>query len=144
MSGRKPAISSLAKPVYLKEHALYAVKEAIITHQLLPDHLYSESNLAQELGVSRTPVREALITLASQGFVTTVRGRGFKVNVCDQKMVKELYKFRKVLELAIIKFAPPKMTPEVIAKLTEIHEQEMEAISKMDARAHQLADARFT
>lgn len=74
MSGLTPAISSLAKPIYLKEHALYAVKEAIITHQLKPNELCSESSLAQKLGVSRTPVREALISLASQGFVIEAFG----------------------------------------------------------------------
>jgi hypothetical protein len=43
VSGLKPAISSLAKPIYLKEHALHAVKEAIITHQLSP--MSSTANL---------------------------------------------------------------------------------------------------
>ena len=140
MKNLKPAISSLAKPVYLNEHALHAVKEAIITHQLKPNELYSESSLAQKLGVSRTPVREALISLASQGFITTVRGRGFRINVWDKKKVLEIYRFRKVLELATVKFASPRMTANVIAKLKEIHAEELEAMEKGDARAHQLAD----
>jgi DNA-binding GntR family transcriptional regulator len=140
MPGLKPAISSLAKPVYLNEHALQAVKEAIITHQLKPNELYSESSLAQKLGVSRTPVREALISLASQGFITTVRGRGFRVNIWDKKKVLEIYRFRKVLEIAIVKFAAPRMTADVIAKLNEIHAEELEAMEKRDTRAHQLAD----
>ena len=140
MPGLTPSISSIAKPVYLKEHALHAVKEAIITHQLKPNELYSESSLAQELGVSRTPVREALISLASQGFVNTVRGRGFRVNVWDEKKILEVYRFRKVLELATIKFASPRMTDNVITKLKEIHAEEMKAIEDGDVRAHQLAD----
>ena len=140
VSGLTPAISSIAKPIYLKEHALHAVKEAIITHQLKPNELYSESSLAQKLGVSRTPVREALISLASQGFVNTVRGRGFRVNVWDKKKVLEIYRFRKILELATVKFASPRMTADVIAKLKEIHAEELEATEKRDARAHQLAD----
>ena len=140
MIGAKPAISSLSQPVYLKEHALHAVKEAIITHQLKTGEIYSESNLAQDLGVSRTPVREALINLSSQGFVTTVRGRGFKVNAWDVKKAQELYMYRKVLELAIIKFASHRITPEVIKSLKDIHAEEMKAIEKKDVRAHQLAD----
>jgi DNA-binding GntR family transcriptional regulator len=136
----KPAISSLTKPVSLKEHALHAVKEAIITHQLKPNELYSESSLAQKLGVSRTPVREALISLVSQGFVNTVRSRGFRINVWDKKKVQEIFRFRKVLELAAVKFASPRMTADVIAKLKEIHEEELEAQAQGDARAHQLAD----
>jgi len=51
-----PSILNIEKPVSLKEQALKALKEAIITHQLKPGKFYSEVNLAGKLGISKTPV----------------------------------------------------------------------------------------
>ena len=136
-----PTIASIEQPVSLKTHVLKAVKEAIVTHQLKPGQLYSEVNLAEELGVSRTPVREALISLENLRFISTVRGRGFRINTWNPTRVSEIYLYRKMLEMTIIRIVTPKMDVSAIEKLKEIQNREVVALKDGDVRSHQLADS---
>ena len=135
-----PSISSFKQPDSLKKHVLIALKEAIITYQLKPGQFYSEVNLAEELGVSRTPVREALISLESMHFLKIVRGRGFQINSWTPTTVGEIYLFRKMLEMTIIRLVTSKMTIEAIEELNVIHAREMEALKDGNVRSHQIAD----
>jgi len=135
-----PPISSLKHPDSLKKHVLSALKEAIITYQLKPGQFYSEVNLAEELGVSRTPVREALISLESMHFLKIVRGRGFQINSLTPSTVGELYLFRKMLEMTIVRLVTSKMTLEATEELNAIHAREMGALKDGDVRSHQIAD----
>ena len=135
-----PNITSIEQPVSLKTHALRALKEAIITHQLKPGQFYTEVNLSEQLGVSRTPVREALISLESLGFLSIVRGRGFQINTWTPSKVSEIYLYRKMLEMTIIRIVAPKVTPDTIQELEALHQREIEAIESGDIRSCQLAD----
>ena len=131
-----PSILNIEKPVSLKEQALKALKEAIITHQLKPGKFYSEVNLAEKLGISKTPVWEALITLSNMRFVAIVRGRGFQINTWDTKFVSEIYLFRKMLEMTIIRLVAPKVTQHTIEELDAMHRREIEAIQSGKIRSH--------
>lgn len=135
-----PTIESIEQPVSLKTHVLKAVREAIITHRLKPGEFYGEVSLAEELGVSRTPVREALISLEAQRFITIVRGRGFQINAWDPLTVSEIYLYRKMLEMTIIRIAAPKMDESTIDRLKGIHVRETTALRDGNVRAHQRAD----
>ena len=138
--GRKDGSLHEVTSARLSAGVLNALKEAIITHQLKPGQFYSEVNLAEELGVSRTPVREALISLESMHFVKIVRGRGFQINSWTPTTVGEIYLFRKMLEMTIIRLVTSIMTLSSIEELNAIHEREMNALQGGDVRSHQLAD----
>jgi DNA-binding GntR family transcriptional regulator len=75
------------------------LKERIITWRYPPDHRLTEDALCKEFGVSRSPVREALRVLATNGFVRRMDNRGYAVRQVKVKELEELYDVRLALEL---------------------------------------------
>jgi len=83
-----------------------------------------EAELAKQLGLSRTPVREALGRLESDGLVTNDSGRGLMVAELDHSMVNELYFMREVLECAAARLAARHASDVEIATLREIADRD--------------------
>jgi len=86
-----------------REFAFRNIKHAIVHLELKPGQMVSENVLSIKLGVSRTPVREALIELARYGVVEIIRQRGSRISLIDYKRVEESQFFRKVLEEGVVK-----------------------------------------
>lgn len=80
------------------EAVLDAVKHAILTGRLAPGQPLIETELAAQLGVSKTPVREALKTLAGAGLVTMSPYRGASVRLVDDALAHSVYDIRVLLE----------------------------------------------
>jgi DNA-binding GntR family transcriptional regulator len=78
---------------------LDALRAAVITGELQPGTLHSVQTLATQLGVSRTPVREALIKLAQQGMVRFERNRGVRVLQTSLHDLEEVFALRLLLEV---------------------------------------------
>jgi DNA-binding GntR family transcriptional regulator len=77
---------------------LVAIKHAILTGELRPGQALVETDLAEVLGVSKTPVREALKTLAGAGLVTMNPYKGAAVRVVDDQQARYIYDVRLLLE----------------------------------------------
>ena len=77
---------------------LGAIKHAILTGELRPGQSLVETDLAQVLGVSKTPVREALKTLAGAGLVTMSPYKGAAVRTVDDDLARSVYDMRLLLE----------------------------------------------
>lgn len=75
----------------LKDHVYDYIAEQILVGNLLPDEKINESSIIQELSISRTPVREALIQLSSEGILKNVPRKGFVLKCLDEKEASELY-----------------------------------------------------
>ncbi len=80
------------------EHAYRRIRAAIQAGELKPGERLREMELAKSIGLSRTPVREALARLESEGLVAHDASRGIMVAELDYSMVTELYYMREVLE----------------------------------------------
>lgn len=80
------------------EHAYRRIRAAIQSGELKPGERLREMDLAESIGLSRTPVREALARLESEGLVIHDATRGIMVAELDYSMVTELYFMREVLE----------------------------------------------
>lgn len=78
------------------------IRDAIISMELLPGQMISETALAQEFGVSRTPVREALIQLSHIGFVEVLPQRGTYVSKFSIEKILEARFIREALEVAVV------------------------------------------
>lgn len=78
------------------------VRDAIISMELLPGQMISETALAQQFGVSRTPVREALIQLSNIGFVEVLPQRGTYVSKFSMEKILEARFIREALEVAVV------------------------------------------
>jgi DNA-binding GntR family transcriptional regulator len=79
----------------------------IVEGAIEPGARLVESKLAERLGVSRTPVREALFRLHQEGFVLTSAGRGFSVTPLDEKEARELFPILSSLEGLALSMAAP-------------------------------------
>jgi DNA-binding GntR family transcriptional regulator len=124
MAKGNPKLSILTPSPSLKEMALNAIKEAILTNELQPGTLYKEQAIANELGISKTPVREALLELASRGFITFFRRKGFEIKPLDEETARDLIELRIILETAVIRHITPGMTDSTIKELETIADRE--------------------
>jgi DNA-binding GntR family transcriptional regulator len=80
------------------EAVLEAIKDSILTGELKPGQALVEAELAERLGVSKTPVREALKTLAGTGLVAMLPYKGATVREADSELARAVYDMRLLLE----------------------------------------------
>ncbi len=85
-----------------RDYALRVLKGNIISLELAPGRAISENELAAEIGISRTPVREAIIELAKAYLIEIYPQRGSFVSLIDSKMVEEARFLRRVMDTAVI------------------------------------------
>jgi DNA-binding GntR family transcriptional regulator len=83
----------------LRDQALTVLREGLVSGDLAPGEIYSATALANELGVSASPVREAMLTLVNQGLMEPVRNRGFRVLPIDDRDRREIFDLRVLLEV---------------------------------------------
>jgi DNA-binding GntR family transcriptional regulator len=83
----------------LRDQALAVLRQRLVSGALEPGKIYSAQVLAAELGVSGSPVREALLTLVNQGLMEPVRNRGFIVVSLSDKDRQDIYELRVMLEI---------------------------------------------
>lgn len=95
-----PPLSPLdTNDLSLTERTIEAVRDAVRSGVLVPGELYSVYQLAAELGVSRSPVRDALLRLAETGMVRFERNRGFRVILPGPRELVEIFAVRLSLEV---------------------------------------------
>ena len=100
-------------PPSLAEIAFQAIKKAILEKHLVPNKIYNEKVLADELGFSKTPVHEALTVLCVKGFVTMLPRKGFQVRAFSAKNIQDMYEFRTTLERAVLEKIVPDKTKTI-------------------------------
>lgn len=102
-----PALRLAALPgaTSLTDQVAAAVRAGVRSGDLVPRRLYSAYQLAELLGVSRSPVREALLRLAEAGMVTLERNRGFRVVVPGARDIAEVFHLRLLLEVPAVAHA---------------------------------------
>lgn len=100
-----------------REYALRMLKENIIHLDLIPGTMLSENELAGEMQLSRTPVREALIELSKSGIVEILPQKGSALSLIDYSMVEEARFMRNVLECAVIELDCEIKAPEILEEL---------------------------
>lgn len=117
----------------IREHAFLYLKEMILEGQLKAGERLIERELAGKLSISRTPIREALFRLESQGFVKTVPRKGVVVSNISESEVVEVFTILASLEVLAVKLAAQKMDQETqkeldykILELIELEEKDEE------------------
>ncbi len=111
MSSSEMKKPSRAESLYL------TVKDMAILFEFKPGERINEVELAQRLGASRTPLREALNRLVAEGFLVLKQDRGFFCRDLKPREMYELYQFRAVLEVAAIRLACEQATEQEVADL---------------------------
>jgi DNA-binding GntR family transcriptional regulator len=93
------------------------LKAMAIGFEFKPGERLNEVIIARQLGVSRTPLREALNRLTTEGFLRFAPGRGFFCRELDAREIFELYELRKAIEVASVKLAIQRASKDSIAAL---------------------------
>lgn len=104
---------------YARDYALRVLKANIISLELAPGTMLSESDLAAQIGVSRTPIREALIELAKTKIVEVLPQCGCRIGLIDQNLVMESRFLRLVLEKAVVQLACESSVPLDLSVMEE-------------------------
>jgi len=91
------AIQPLARPELISDQTYESIRQLIISCQLQPGVPFVEADIARRLGISRSPLREAVRRLEEEGFIETQDGRRRVAPITAEKVL-ELYEFRCVLE----------------------------------------------
>ncbi|QOV35003.1 GntR family transcriptional regulator [Streptomyces ferrugineus] len=99
------------------EQAYAAIRDSILSGERAPGAMLGEVGLAAELGVSRTPVRAALVRLQDEGWITVYPKRGALVRGLSEKDARELADTRFVLESAAVQRATPQCRTELADRL---------------------------
>ncbi|WP_426111426.1 GntR family transcriptional regulator [Massilia sp. PWRC2] len=128
---------SAARRVYL------SLRQRIVDMSMLPGVRIVERDLAEELGISRTPVHEAVQRLAEEGLVEVIPRSGTFVARIPLDGLDEAMMVRNALEAAIIEKAAARATPAGIDQLRAILAQQARAIAASDFRAFHRSDEMF-
>ncbi len=115
-------------PSTLTEQVMDTVRDKIVDGSMSPDTWYSVYQLSAELGVSRSPVRDALLRLAEAGLVKFTRNRGFRVVETRPEDVAEIFGLRLGIEPFAAYRAALSRTPEQLAEADDL-------VARMDALA---------
>lgn len=120
LGGLTPATSGRGQTahVYVRE----MIRLAILNGQLPGGTRLVQSDLAAQLEVSTTPVREALRDLASEGLIRIDPHHGGVVAELDEEDLREVYQIRQRIEPFALEMAMPKITEEILQRCEELHE----------------------
>jgi DNA-binding GntR family transcriptional regulator len=109
------------------------IREDIIALRLSPGADLDEASLEERFGVSRTPVREALIRLASDGLIVLLPNRGARVTHIDISDVPQIFEALELCQRATIRWAAVRRTPANVADLRLINRKFLDAATAGDS-----------
>lgn len=117
----------------LRDVVFNTLRQAILKGELEPGERLMEIQLADRLGVSRTPIREAIRKLELEGLVLMIPRKGAEVAKISEKSLRDVLEVRRSLEELAIELACQRMTESDIKELEEAQEAFREAILSADA-----------
>lgn len=126
-----------------RERVLEKLREAILSGRFQPGQRLIERELVEQLGVSRTPIREALRKLELEGLVTTVPYKGPIVTLPTVDDARQLYEVRAALEGQATALLAARARPEDLERLESYVEAAEEAVRAGDVRAVLAANNAF-
>lgn len=110
---------SIERPIPIRKQVYEYLRTQILEHSLKPSERLVEAQIAKDLGISRTPIREALHLLEKDGFVESIPRVGYKVMSLDWDDLEEIIEIRKVNEILACRWAVEKIDEKDLAALEE-------------------------
>lgn len=115
--------SKTLTPLALYEQVAEQLRQRIFRRELEPGAWIDELKIAEEYGISRTPLREALKVLAAEGLVTMKLRRGAYVTEVSRKDISDVYRLLSLLEADAAAEVASKATDEQLQRLQQTHEE---------------------
>jgi len=117
---------------YLRDLIFEKLQQAIYGEKFKSGEKITEKEIAAELGVSRTPVREALYRLASSGLIKMIPHRGFLVSRWSSKEIEDVIELRSALEVFAVRLAIQRISKKEIDELKDLVNKMRKAVSIRD------------
>jgi DNA-binding GntR family transcriptional regulator len=127
----------------MREEVYSTLRDWIVGNVLSPRERMRDTEFAERLGVSRTPVREALRRLADEGLVETAANRWTRVADIDVGDARRLYPIVWTLEPLAVRMAGERLTPEALDEMASANEGLLRSLEEGDGIAASEADATF-
>ncbi|TFB08827.1 GntR family transcriptional regulator [Candidatus Atribacteria bacterium MT.SAG.1] len=119
----------------LEDQVYKIIKDKIIWHEIKMRERIIDKKLAEELGVSRSMVRQVLTALVKEELLVMIPRNGFYVREITKKEIEEIYEIRKVLEVYAIKRAIPRIPDRDIAELEKVFKEPKKRLEKNDTES---------
>lgn len=130
----------------LRDVVFNTLRQAILTGELKPGERLMEIHLANRLGVSRTPIREAIRKLELEGLVTMIPRRGAEVAQITEKSMSDVLEVRRAMDALCVELACERITEEELAQLKEacgyfeqvVRTKDVKQIAQADVELHDI------
>jgi len=127
-SSIQSAIGLNRRKYSLSQLAYDATRMAVLRGEMAPGRLFSEAELAGRLGISRTPIREALQRLEKEGLLEIEPQRGFRLRVIPRTERREFFALREMLEIFVVETIANQSADELLEPLTDVVNRQQQAI----------------
>ena len=127
----------------LRDVVFNTLRQAILTGELKPGERLMEIHLANKLGVSRTPIREAIRKLELEGLVTMIPRRGAEVAQITEKSMNDVLEVRRALDALCVELACDRISQEELQHLKKACDTFEEAVKTKDVKQIAQADVAF-
>jgi len=131
------------KKMTLKEQAYHALRKMIMSHRFSAGKWINVERLAKELGVSRTPVWQALKELENQGLVVYEPQRGMRMAQMTPDMAVSLYEVRGILEGLAAKLAAARIDDATLVRMRTVVKKQASIVNDEDLLAYSISDFDF-
>jgi len=136
-------LTPLAGRQSLREQVANVLRAAIVAGQMRPGVLYSVPTLAERFGISATPVREAMLDLAKEGLVDSVRNKGFRVTELSDEDLDDITELRALVEVPTVTQLAPTITDADVAALRPLAQAIVDSAADGDVIRYLDADRSF-
>src|SRR3954447_18849937 len=130
-------------PTTTQQHAVDWLRAAIVAGDLRPGNRIGQEEVAERIGVSLIPVREALRVLESEGQVTYIARRGYFVTELRVDDLVEIFALRELLETRAARAAAERLDDELVARMAQAAADCTEAAQRGDVAAELAANRRL-
>ncbi|MFJ8076508.1 GntR family transcriptional regulator [Streptomyces sp. NPDC096176] len=127
----------------LRDQVAHALRAALISGELRPGEIYSAPGLAEDFGISATPVREAMLDLAREGLVEPVRNKGFRVTEVNERDLDQYTEIRILIEVPMVRRITRSASREDLEALRPVAEEIVRAAREHDLIGYLEADRQF-
>ena len=140
---RTMALNKINKPESLAKKVQKALRQSILNNELTPNVIYNEKQIAKDLGISRTPVREALLELSAKRLVKFLPQKGVIINTFSPKEIDDAFEIRIALEgFSVQKICQGVDRPDTLDLEKALRDQE-KAVDSRDEAGFMQGDRHF-
>lgn len=140
MSAVPDGLAAIGERTSLRERVSVSLRAALVSGRMVPGTTYSVPALAEQFGVSATPVREAMLDLVNEGIVAPVPNKGYRVVELSDEELDQVSQLRRLLEVPSVAGLAGSLDPDALQRLRDLSRRVREAALDRDVVSYVEAD----